>query len=62
MNDSKIFLMNKIIALDPDAIESYPDWLKIQPFIGHDRGVFIANYPKNWVNEFKKRELDTKDW
>jgi hypothetical protein len=54
--------MNKIIAIDPEAIESYPDWLKIHPFIGHEKGVFIANFPKNWVNQFKQRELDTKNW
>lgn len=54
--------MNKILALDPLAIESYIDWLKFQPYVGQNKGLFMANFPRHWVSEFIKNELDTKDW
>ncbi len=54
--------MNKILALDPKAIESARDWEKIYPFVGHAKGLFIAKYPKIWIQEFLDQDRDGTKW
>ena len=54
--------MNKILALDPEAIEGARDWEKIYPFLGHAKCLFIANYPKFWVRQFLNQDIDEKKW
>jgi hypothetical protein len=54
--------MNKILALDPRAIESPSDWGKIYPFVGHEKGLFMANFPKYWAREFLSQDFDTNSW
>jgi hypothetical protein len=54
--------MNKILALDPDAIETERDWDKVYPFVDHAKGLFLANYPKAWTKHFLKRDIDSMDW
>lgn len=54
--------MNKVLALDPEAIETALDWYKIQPHIGHSKGLFLADFPRNWVFEFLQRDINTADW
>jgi hypothetical protein len=53
--------MNKILAMDPSAIDSVRDWEKIYPFIEHAKGIFIANYPRKWAQKFIN-QIDTSDW
>jgi hypothetical protein len=50
--------MNKILALDPRAIENMNDWGKVYPFVGHERGLFMANFPKHWINEFLSHNVN----
>jgi hypothetical protein len=54
--------MNKILALDPRAIESPSDWGKIYPFVGHEKGLFMANFPKHWAKEFLAQDFDADSW
>ena len=54
--------MNKILALDPKAIEGPSDWGKIYPFVGHERGLFMANFPKYWTREFLGQDFDPNSW
>jgi len=54
--------MNKILALDPRAIEGLSDWVKIYPFVGHERGLFMANFPKFWTKEFLAQDFDPNSW
>ena len=54
--------MNKILALDPRAIESKNDWGKIYPFLGHERGLFMSNFPKYWTKEFLAQDFDPNEW
>jgi hypothetical protein len=54
--------MNKILALDPRAIESPTDWVKVYPFVGHERGLFMANFPKYWAREFLAQDFDPNSW
>jgi hypothetical protein len=54
--------MNKILALDPKAIESLSDWVKVYPFVGHERGLFMANFPKHWAREFLEQDFDSNGW
>jgi len=55
--------MNKILALDPKAIESIGDWAKIYPFVGHEMGLFMAIFPKKtWTKEFLDQNFDSKNW
>jgi hypothetical protein len=54
--------VNKTLALDPDAIESARDWEKVSHAIGHEYGLFMANYPKRWASKFLEKELDTAGW
>lgn len=54
--------MNKILALDPKAIESARDWEKVYPFVGQAKGLFIARYPKTWVRQFLDQDIDDKKW
>ena len=44
-------LISRTIAIDPAAIEKYSDWLKLYPFVGQNKGLFLAKYPKKWINE-----------
>lgn len=44
--------MNKIVALAPDTCESTSDCDKLIPFIGHSKGLFLANFPRNWAQIF----------
>jgi hypothetical protein len=61
---SEIFLMNKTLALDPNAVESPTDWHKIYPFVGQRHGLFVADFPRRWEREFigRLRELDPTVW
>ena len=52
--------MNKTLALDPKAIENQTDWGKIYPFVGHARGLFMANFPKSWANELLSQDFDSE--
>ena len=54
--------MNKVLALDPKAIEFDSDWVKIYPFVGHEKGLFMANFPKNWTKEFLNEVYDEEKW
>ncbi len=54
--------MNKTLALDPEAIESARDWDKVSPFIGHEQGLFMADYPRRWTRKFLETEIDTAEW
>jgi hypothetical protein len=54
--------MNKILAIDPRAIEDPIDWVKIYPFVGHERGLFMANFPKYWKKEFLSQDFDPSIW
>lgn len=54
--------MNKVLAIDPKAIENTVDWLKIYPHVGHEKGLFMANFPKVWVNEFLGQDFDSDNW
>ncbi len=54
--------MNKILAIDPRAIEDPIDWVKIYPFVGHERGLFMANFPKYWKKEFLSQDFDSSSW
>jgi len=54
--------MNKILALDPMAIENSHDWYKIYPHVGHSKGLFIASFPKSWAREFLSKDLDYSTW
>lgn len=56
--------MNKILALDPSAVESPTDWYKVYPFVGQRHGLFVADFPKRWEREFVARleDLDPKVW
>ena len=40
----------QFIALNPQSIERYEDWLKISPFLGQSHGNFIARLPKKWLS------------
>lgn len=44
--------MNKILAISPESIEEYSDWLKIYSRLGQSHGVFLADYPKKWTKKF----------
>lgn len=60
-----IILMNKILAIAPQALEKYTDWLKIASRIGQAHGVFFADYPKKkWIHEFNSRlsSLGIENW
>ena len=54
--------MHKILALDPDAIESAIDWGKVYPFLGQEKGVFMANYPRHWILKFLKNNNNFNEW
>ena len=54
--------MNKILALDPKAIETLSDWVKVYPFVGHEKGLFLANFPKFWAKEFLTQNFDANGW
>ncbi len=54
--------MNKILALDPRAIESMSDWGKIYPFLGHEKGLFLANFPRPWAKKFLQEDFDSNTW
>lgn len=54
--------MNKILVLDPKAIETLSDWGKLYPFIGHEKGLFMANFPKSWAKEFLTQDFDSNGW
>ena len=54
--------MNKILALDPEAIETPRDWEKIYPYVGHEKGLFMANYPKTWTQNFLSLDIGDKGW
>jgi hypothetical protein len=54
--------MNKILALDPRAIDSMNDWVKVYPFVGHEKGLFLANFPKLWAKKFLERDFDPNHW
>lgn len=54
--------MNKVLALDPEAIETALDWYKVQPYIGHSKGLFLADFPRNWALEFLHRDINTDGW
>lgn len=54
--------MNKVLALDPKAIEFDSDWVKIYPFVGHEKGLFMANFPKNWTKEFLNEVYEEEKW
>lgn len=55
-------MINKILAIDPMAIEDPIDWVKIYPFVGHERGLFMANFPKYWTKEFLSQDFDPSRW
>lgn len=48
------YFMNKVIAMDPLAIEKLSDWLSIKPYLGHDKGLFLAKFPTGWHKEFRR--------
>ena len=57
--------MNKILAIAPEALEKYTDWLKIASRIGQAHGVFFADYPKKkWIHAFNSRlsSLGLENW
>jgi len=54
MSDIGISSVNKVLALDPQAMETPVDWLKVYPFVGQNQGLFVADFPKNWMHEFMK--------
>lgn len=54
--------MNKVLAIDPKAIESARDWEKIYPFVGQAKGLFVAKFPKNWVQKFLEQDIDDRNW
>ncbi|MBT8610186.1 hypothetical protein G6660_09070 [Polynucleobacter paneuropaeus] len=54
--------MNKVLALDPKAIESARDWEKIYPFVGQAKGLFVAKYPKIWIQQFLDQDIDERKW
>jgi len=53
MSVIRISSVNKVLALDPEAIESPIDWLKIYPFVGQHQGLFMAAFPRNWAHRFE---------
>ena len=57
-------MMNKILALSPYAIQKYKDWLKIQPRLGPKNGIFLADFPRKWINTFKldHSTIHSEDW
>jgi len=57
-------MMNKILALSPMAIEKYKDWLKIFTKLGPSHGIFVADYPRKWINKFNLEHstINTDDW
>ena len=46
--------------MDPLAIEKLSDWLSIKPYLGQDKGLFLAKFPTNWYAEFSQyiKEMD----
>ena len=54
--------MNKVLALDPKAIESKADWNAVFPHVGQEKGLFIANFPKRWARSFFERDFDDSTW
>ena len=60
MNNS----LYQFIALNPQSIERYEDWLKISPFLGQSYGNFIARLPKKWLNVLNEhiRGININGW
>jgi len=56
--------MNKILALSPFAIKKYKDWLKLFTKLGPSQGIFLADYPRKWINKFNLEHstISTDDW
>ena len=48
----------QLIALNPQSIEKYEDWLKISPFLGQSHGNFIARLPKKWLSVLHEHIAD----
>lgn len=54
----------QFIALNPQSIEKYEDWLKISPFLGQSHGNFIARLPKKWLSVLNEhiKDVNTNGW
>ena len=54
----------QFIALNPQSIERYEDWLKISPFLGQSHGNFIARLPKKWLSVLNEhiRDININGW
>ena len=54
----------QFIALNPQSIERYEDWLKISPFLGQSHGNFIARLPKKWLSVLNEhiRGININGW
>ena len=48
----------QLIALNPQSIERYEDWLKIITFLGQSHGNFIARLPKKWLSVLIEKLMD----
>lgn len=58
------YFMNKVIAMDPLAIEKLSDWLSIKPYLGHEKGLFLAKFPTKWLKDFYRyiEEMDINEF
>ena len=36
--------------------------MKVYPFVGHEKGLFLANFPKFWAKEFLTQNFDANGW
>ncbi len=54
----------QFIALNPQSIERYEDWLKISPFLGQSHGNFIARLPKKWLSVLNQHisDINVNGW
>ena len=57
-------MMNKILALSPYAINKYKDWLKLYNKLGASQGIFLADFPRKWINKFNLEHstIAIDDW
>ena len=57
-------MMNKILALSPNAIKKYKDWLKIYAKLGPLHGIFLADFPRKWIGKLNLEHstLSSDDW